>query len=329
MVADTMTADPSLYQLLSQFWLREPDADALARIHAQAGLSFDGDPSALATAYADLFLLNVYPYGTAYTDEWGELNTPEARETAALYARHAYQPRELTEVGAPDHLGLCLGFLAHRPRLWQSGKTEEAVARFLDDLIGWSPVCCLAAERDPSAHPFYQALARLTRETILANIAPLRTSRHAPLVVTGYQPGEELRLRDVVRFLLIPARCGMFLSRSRLGALALALGTRLPFGARFDVAQWLFTCAGEGGQIDALLRLLRAEADEWSGAYRVWAEQWTTWQKPAAQWLARLEATRRLLDEMARLAREGVAIEYANPADDQPPEPYRQAEVDE
>ncbi len=100
------------FDLLSSLWLHEPDSAAIARAASELGLP-TAEPGELALAYADLFLLNVYPYGTAYTDPDGELNAPEAHELATLFEAYGYCPSELNEVAAPDHLGLCLGFLSH------------------------------------------------------------------------------------------------------------------------------------------------------------------------------------------------------------------------
>ena len=91
---------------LSSLWLHEPDAATITRAVRELGLP-SADPNDLAMAYADLFLLNVSPYGTVFTDEWGELNGASAQYIAGLYEAHGYHPPELTEVAAPDHLGLC------------------------------------------------------------------------------------------------------------------------------------------------------------------------------------------------------------------------------
>ncbi|MEK6575147.1 MAG: molecular chaperone TorD family protein [Chloroflexota bacterium] len=100
------------FSLLSHLWLHEPDADAIARAVTELGLP-PAEPAELASAYADVFLLNVYPYSTAFTVPSGELNGPGAQRMAALYEAQGYCPSELNSVGAPDHLGLCLRFLAH------------------------------------------------------------------------------------------------------------------------------------------------------------------------------------------------------------------------
>lgn len=323
------------YSLLSRLWLREPDAEMLARAREfDASLQTDTDSVTLAAAYADLFLLNVYPYGTAYTDEWGELNTAESQRVADLFAAHGYQPPELREVGAPDHLGLCLGFVGHLaltpspspagrrallPLLVGEGWGEGELNQFFKTLLTWVPVCCLAAERDPTAHPFYRALAQVTREWLIADSRWQLAHRqsisapHYPPSAIRHQP-DELRLRDVIRFLLAPARCGLFLSRARLGQMALALGTRLPFGSRFEVCEWLFVSAGQNERTTQLLQQFAQEAAEWASAYRAWSSAYPAWQPVGAQWLARVEAMQTILREMEALSLRPLDLEYANPA---------------
>ncbi len=307
-------SSPSLFGLLARLWLHEPDAETLAHAgELDASLHTDAAPATLACAYADLFLLNVYPYGTAYTDEWGELNTPDALRMSDLYAQYDYHPPQLSEVGAPDHLGLCLGLFDHLPPAAWQGEDDGERMRYIYELATWAPICCFAAERDPTAHPFYRALAALTRELLVAAVRS--TSEPGTLDVGPWPSDEELRLRDIVRFLLAPARCGMFLSRSRLGAMANALGMRLPFGSRFEVCEWLFTSAGESSKLDGLLQQLQSEAEVWASEYQSWAAKYPAWQPIAAVWLARIAHTRHRLDDMQRLAHLPLHVKYQNAAD--------------
>jgi TorA maturation chaperone TorD len=278
------------FSLLSHLWLHEPDAETIARAARELGLP-DAEPVDLASAYTEVFLLNVYPYGTAFTDFFGELNGPEAQRVAALYAAHGYGPPELTSVGAPDHLGLGLGFLAH---------LNERRLEIGDFPLDWAPVCCLAVEREPSAHRFYRALAKLTRETLLSQYVIHNTQHETQeSAISLQQPDEELSLRDIVRFFLAPAQCGIFLSRSQLGQMAKELGTRLPFGSRFEVAELLLASAGgEAAQIGQRLNVLEAEVEAWAAEYRTWAEQYPAWRTSAEGWLTRTTAAIRRLTEM-------------------------------
>lgn len=283
------------FDLLSFLWLHEPDAQTIARAVSELGLpaadpstALRASPPELARAYADIFLLNVPPYGTVYTDDDGELNAPAAQGMEALYAAQGYRPPELSQVGAPDHLGLCLGLLS----------TKEGRS-ILPSLLDWAPVCCFAVEREPAAHRFYRALAKVTRdrlmaETVLPNTQyPIHHSSREAIIHRS-----DVSLRDIVRFLLAPAQCGLFLSRSQLGQMAKGLGMQLPFGSRFEVAEWLLTAAGQSDQAPLLLAAFEKEVDEWGAAYRQWATTWPGWASAAAQWLDRLERARRTLGAM-------------------------------
>lgn len=295
-----MNYEMTRHALLSHLWLHEPDVDTIARATAELGLP-SAERTELASAYADVFLLNVYPYSTAFTDPSAELNGPDAQWMAARYEAHGYRPPELNSVGAPDHLGLCLGFLAS---VGQDG--------ILPYILNWAPVCCLAIEREPSAHPFYRALAARTRETLLTSSDDTAHEaqdtlpdsqflmRNSPLAIQ--QPEDAVSLRDIVRFFLAPARCGLFLSRSRLGQMAKALGMRLPFGSRFEVAEMLFASAGEAERVERVLFELESEVDVWAAEYRRWAGTYPAWRPFAERWLARAADATGTLSEMRQMA---------------------------
>ena len=293
--------------LLSRLWLSEPEAEPLA-VAREAGLAGGNDPAAIASAWADLFLLNVYPYGTAFTDPSGELNGPAAWAALARFDAAGYDPPELAAVGAPDHVGLCLGFLAH---LEESGRRDPA---FLAEILDWIPVCALAVERQPMASDFFRALAVATREALLARLDEL-----APPGLAAAAPpppadalGEELDLSGVVRILLTPASSGFFLSRSRLGAVALDAGMHLPFGTRRDIARALFEAAGECGRIEPILASLRSEADAWDAAYAALASAHPGWESRARLWQGRLASTRELLSGMRRILDTPLEVEYGS-----------------
>ncbi len=279
------------FNLLSRLWLREPGPQALDRAAAELDLP-RGDPAALAADFSDVLLLNVYPYGTVFTDEAAELNGPGAQRARARYAAHGYAPAELNEVAAADHLGLGLGLLAH---LEQRG---AALDDSLSDLMLWAPLCCLAVERLPTAPPFYRGLAEHTREALFAAAAhlepPPEPPDNLPPPPDPLSEEDELSLRDLVRFFLAPARCGVFFSRGRLGHMAARLGARLPFSSRFEVAELLLASA----DTPALLVELEAEVDLWAAAYRQWAGDCLAWGPMAASWLERGAAARGVLAGM-------------------------------
>lgn len=293
------------WALLSQLWLHEPEAATIDRATRELGLpSADAANLAvneLAIAFADLFLLNVFPYGTVFTDEWGELNGSSAEHIAALYEAHGYHPPELTEVAAPDHLGLCLGFLAFLSERGLESRDDPA------SLLEWAPVCCLTIEHESGAHPFYRALAARTREALLGGV-PISVLNSQDSNSQILNPSlllasadEEISLRSIVRFFLAPAQCGWFLSRACLGQIAKSLGMRLPFGSRFEVAENLFAVAGESIRLEKLLETLHGEVEIWSNYYRTLAENYPGWQWGADRWLRRLTQAARMLAEMEKV----------------------------
>lgn len=289
--------------LLSRLWLSEPDA-ALLRDAVDAG--FPRAPiEELALAYADLFLLNVYPYGSVYLDSSGELNGAPAAWADRIYASAAYSPPDLLRAAGADHAGLCMGFLAHASA---KGVDDSEMRRTLQ---AWIPVCTLALEREPGAHEFYRFLARATREKLLSEPSP-QEAQEDFLAEPGLSPGAEgeIRLTDVLRFLLTPARCGFFLSRCRIGQLARGAGLRIPFGSRFDVARSVFEQAGEETSVDALIALLGRERDEWERCFDELSARHPGWAPQGLSWKARIEGTREALATMRGIVQSPPEWEY-------------------
>jgi TorA maturation chaperone TorD len=294
--------EPTL-SLLSKLWLSEPDG-SLLRDAIDAGFP-QASIEDLALAYADLFLLNVYPYGSVYLDSSGELNGAPAAWAERLYASAAYSPPDLQRAAGADHAGLCLGFLAHAS---EKGVADSEMRRMLG---AWIPVCTLAVEREPGAHEFYRFLARATRERLLSEPAPQEPQEDF-LAEPGLSPGAdgEIRLTDVLRFLLTPARCGFFLSRGRIGQLARGAGLRIPFGSRFDVARSVFEQAGEEATVDALIALLGREREEWERSFEELSSRHPGWAPQGLSWKARLEGTREALAAMRGIVQSPPEWEY-------------------
>lgn len=266
------------YTLISPLWLHAPDAAYGQRGVDEADLPAAA-PEALATAFTHLFLLNVFPYGDVFLTPSAELNGPGAERAAQAYRAQGFDPPELLEVAAPDHLGLQLAFLDHLAG--RQAAVARATARA--DLLAWAPAACVAVQREPGVHPFYAALARATLTTLLVEgLSHAMPAAMAP-AETGPLPDVEgeVRLRDIAAFFLAPARCGMWLSRGRLGSMARTLGLALPFGPRAEVAESLFAAAGSAGQFGTLLQALTDELSVWRG-------EWATWPSwAAAGWAAR------------------------------------------
>lgn len=301
----------SVDALLAQLWLAEPTADIVESAANRIGLPTF--PAAeLAEAYVSLFIMGVYPYGTVFTDPGAELNGPLAQRLAGEFRAFGYIPSLLQQVAAADHLGMCLGFGDHLG--------DRVAPGFWHDLMSWAPVCCWAVEVEPRAHSFYVELARVTR----AHLLDRWTGECESMSLTSYRrstwdnldstaptppfaqhladPTSEVRLGDIVRYFLAPARCGVYLSRTRLGTMACELGLQLPFGSRHELGAALFRSAHDPETLAALLEALDGLLQVWSDAYSAWSSAFPAWQPLAGPWLARLDDAQSVLAEMQRQA---------------------------
>lgn len=178
------------YRLLARLALAEIDAPLAQAIEelpvfGQA-LADSGGPSALPSLraeYTRTFLMNVHPYESVYLDESGMLNTPLSGGVLEHYREHGYEPEAATTTGAPDHLGLELGFMAHlvereaATRCAGNGDVAEALRadqlHFLaDHLVRWAPIFGhLLAQ--VAASPFYRALGQVVERFVLGDYESL------------------------------------------------------------------------------------------------------------------------------------------------------------
>ncbi len=290
--------------LAARLWLAEPDQAALDQARAW-GVTSDASPEELAGGYTALFVLNVYPYGSVFTDPAAELNGNDSLVWARRFEETAFRPDELVCVGAPDHLGLCLKYLHHS----EARGVFDAPA--LSRTLSWGPVCTLAAERDPLAHEFYRQLAQATREALLERCAGSAAESTEPSAIEemsgdleGTGDNGELRLSDVLSFLLAPARCGFFLSRSALARLGGRISLRVPFGGRFETARGLFESAGESGRVEALLDQIAGQTDLWEQSYARTAAAFPAWTSWAEPWRTRLTRCRKALATLRAAVRD-------------------------
>ena len=113
---------------------------------------------------------------------------------------------------------------------------------------------------------------------------------------------DDVRLRDVIRRLLTPARAGLFLGRDDLARLGAALGFPLPALDRRIMLEHLFVAAAPAGLLPRLLDLLREEVDAWIAVYRDWETGYPHTAAIWADWRTRAEALRGELVDMRGLA---------------------------
>jgi putative dimethyl sulfoxide reductase chaperone len=160
------------------------DARLLAALREtpQFNTALVGDDAALLAAlrveYTRLLLINVLPYESVFVDPSVMLNTDASAAVFEAYREVDYQPTG--QVGAPDHVGLELGFLGHLAAVEAAalaahdaaavGRSRARQRCFLAAHLGrWAPVWATALER-VARRPFYVALAAIVRDFVLAEL---------------------------------------------------------------------------------------------------------------------------------------------------------------
>lgn len=110
-------------------------------------------------------------------------------------------------------------------------------------------------------------------------------------------------LHALASFLVTPARCGIFLSRSRIRGLAREMGLRAGVQSRSRMLENLFREAGSDGRVEELLGRIDAIARESLSRYRAWGRECPpsrgAWRDPAR----RARALRRHLAQAQKWAR--------------------------
>ena len=115
--AELARARADTYRLLGRLCLAEVDERLLAALRDTPllGATLVGDDAALLAAlrveYTRLLIVNVLPYESVFVDERVMLNTDATAAVFEAYREADYRPAG--QVGAPDHVGLELGFLGH------------------------------------------------------------------------------------------------------------------------------------------------------------------------------------------------------------------------
>ena len=106
----------------------------------------------------------------------------------------------------------------------------------------------------------------------------------------------DMRLRDLIRWLTTPAKCGLYMSISDFGRIGRELGFRVAPMSRYAAAEQLFRTAALDDQVDDLFAAVRHEFESHIRAYREvgspttepWIERaeqaLTTWDQIWAVW---------------------------------------------
>jgi len=250
------------------------------------------DRSPTPEEYTELFLFQLYPYGSVYLGTEGMLGG-DARDRVAGFWRVLQEPPP----PEPDHLAIMLAMYAHLSELEdeaaevgaagvgarQHAALRRARAAYLwEHLLSWLPVF-LDKVQEIAPSP-YRAWGRVLTEVLiqesrrqpLPDSLPLHLRATAPL---GENPGS---WQDLLDGLLAPVRSGIILTKADLARAARHTGLALRAGERRFSLEALLSQDAE-----AMLQWMADEATSWVDRHQR-RESWLPsisreWARRAAQ----------------------------------------------
>jgi len=219
--------------------LCEPPSSAHRRLAHE--LELPGEPR--TDEYAQLFLLQLYPYGSVYLGGEGKLGG-DARASVAGFWRAV----GLVPPAEPDHLAALLGLYAALAEQEQI-QTDEARrmlrrqarrALLHEHLLSWTGP--YLQKLDELAPPFYRAWGALLRAALEAETEELGAPSTLPAALRFAPKLESPSVVGGAAFLeqlLAPVRTGLILVRDDLVAAGQELGLGLRIGERRFVLEAL------------------------------------------------------------------------------------------
>jgi TorA maturation chaperone TorD len=184
---EQQAARQGTYRLLARLALSEVDAPLLESLRGMPlfGPALDemGGPAGLGPLRADYtrcFLMIVPPYESVYLDESGMLNAATSGSVLGHYQELGFESDAARTTGAPDHLGLELGFMAHlaaralaAERIGQRAVAESMGAEqrhFLEGhLVRWAPLFGVALA-EAAGTPFYRLYGEAVGRFVLGDL---------------------------------------------------------------------------------------------------------------------------------------------------------------
>jgi hypothetical protein len=182
------------------------------------------DADELASEYERVFGFNVFPYASVFLEENAMLGGSVSAEWSRLHARHLYQAHSQGE--EVDHVGTQLAFVA-----WLLHRDVDQARQTMGAYVSpWLPPFVCALHRIDVV--WFSTLADLTLDLSLEIAAPSTGPARHSTEVEGLLEGEQTGVREIVGFLSIPVRSGLFLSRHDITVLGRAVTIPRGFGGR-------------------------------------------------------------------------------------------------
>lgn len=275
------------YRLAAETIAAEPDGALLAILAEVPELAPHATPEA-AARHTHVFVLNVYPFASVYLGDDGALHGERAAFTRDVLRALGLRAEERGGVAA-DHLAVALDALAEllEREADADAPVDAARARHAqrtvlgEHLLPWIPHVLSAVERVDDG--LYAAVAGTLRATLRHHAARLATFEDdaSPMPSPAAPEPEAPAPDDPLAWLAAPARCGMFLARDDLAALAAEAGLPARIGGRRFVLRELgraavsdAEAAALGDALAAFARARRCEALAWQRELRTFASLW-------------------------------------------------------
>jgi TorA maturation chaperone TorD len=278
-----------------------------------------------AADHQHVFGFNVFPFEGVFLDSTAQVGGATTRVVLDAYQAAGFPIAQKAESG--DHIGVelnFLGFLCRREAAAEQAEkaaVRRQIADFVDDHVGrWLPAFVHALNNQ--RHPFFSALGELTLEVVAdhrdsLDLEPTREFElpDAPPLLDDPRTG----LRDIARFLLVPAFSGLYLSRDDIRGLSGRGQLPAGFGARRTMMNNLLRSAADyDGFHDVLGALLRHCADTQSYLDAV-GRRGEVWRALTRPWTERLDATADMLRNIGEVAGDTTApdpldAEHQSPA---------------
>lgn len=283
--AERKTAISNGLILLSRLY-REPITGLESYIQAFPIFDLSLLPENKDALFQSIFGFELYPHESIFLDNSGLVGGSSTDALISQYSAHRFN-----WVETPDHISNQLSFLAHI--------ADDSQSYFLrNHLLRWLPPLVVALNQ--VKNPFYALVADLTW-LLVTEVANSHSITLNDIVKSEALPNldnEETSLREIVDFLLLPSRCGIWLSGGLLGKLGRDLNLPRGFGGRKTTLMNLFRSATQYGQTNQLLQELHKTTTWWSNEYMKLDPQ----QIITKSWRLQTQQTNQLLFQMMTIS---------------------------
>lgn len=230
-----------------------------------------GYPELAADHYA-LFVHNLPPYASIFLEDSAQPGGDITEATAKSYKECGYRVQSQGE--AADHIGHMLGCLSFlcgaESDAWEdgaphiAGQMRQIQIEFLEQrLLPWVFPFVWAVRSQPNR--FYRLLVDLAADIATDHyqaLGSLHSPFSTPLAQESLLGGEDTKLKEIVDFMLKPARSGLWLSSDKINQLGRRYELPRGFGERRTLLTNLLKAAGKYDSFPKLMQEFAADFSE-------------------------------------------------------------------